>query len=787
MKVFVSFLCAFVILSISIALNNPMIREVIFFFGGFMLWMVLSYRLEKSIQVPRFVIPLAVYMLLLSGLFLLKHDKPYMFHWFGVSIIFVLCIILFSDVLKTWRLIEILENALVMLAVIACIFNLFEVFSWYQKWVNLTGQVFDLPPKGYRVSGFFLGAPNSFAGFLNIIWPIVLFRILVAKERWKKMIFGGLLLVFGVLMYFTASRSGWISALASITFIFMVSYRRQLFDLARRNTQSISNKHFWVTTLKLLPIILIVVGFLYFALFIQVRATDRNPFGLTGRTGIWSVAKDSISASPIIGNGPGVFPIAYAENMSKRVDLIGFHIDAHNMWLQIGVETGAVGILLILITLMLLIRSIFNSYHATSSHEDQKRLVIYTAIGVSVLVFNQIDFSFASNNYLLAICTLLVVAIIMTLAPDSEFLKLPRIFVFPIVVIALGIFSYLFITLNFELDSVRDGLTAAQDGNWNKAREKFCEDTEHNSNEGFYSFNCSFANTMLAYLGDDREVITGSLTAQKRGLEIDPSWGINRVNLSVLQWENGENQEAMENLKKESINFASNSHSPYPAIHLNYGWMAEKSGYDQEAIDSYNTALVLDPWLVNSAFVNKSPLFKTAIQHISQNYEDNIWQGLKYFEQGSYERALNEIDLAIEDNPSSEMAYGILALINQSMGKSNIADNNIQKALFLGTNVRTLSIAGRIARENGNFEDASDYLLRAYKRLYSDTNTRNYFYLVYRVWPYWQIFSPYMRQDLVLSEDALEGFVWLADYLNESRDMEIKNQIQNFIERSELN
>ena len=195
--------------------------------------------------------------------------------------------------------------------------------------------------------------------------------------------------------------------------------------------------------------------------------------------------------------------------------------------------------------------------------------------------------------------------------------------------------------------------------------------------------------------------------------------------------------------------------------------MAEQSGYDQEAIESYNTALGLDPWLVNSAFVNKSPLFKTAIQYNSQNYEDNIWQGLKYYEQGSYERVLNEIDLAIEDNPSSEMAYGIFALINQSMGKSNIADNNIQKALFLGTNVRTLSIAGRIARENGDFEEASDYLLRAYKRLYSDANTRNYFYLVYRVWPYWQIFSPYMRQDLILSEDALEDFVWLADYLNE--------------------
>ena len=258
--------------------------------------------------------------------------------------------------------------------------------------------------------------------------------------------------------------------------------------------------------------------------------------------------------------------------MSERFDLIGFHIDAHNMWLQIGVETGLIGILIVLVAFVLLVKSIFVAFHTCVNAIHRQRLITYSVIGISILVYNQVDFSFASINYLLAISSLLVLAMIVTMTPESEFVMISRIKIFPIIIIALGIFSYLFITLDLKLESVRDGLNAVQDGDWKQARDYFCEENEHYSIEGLYSFNCSLANSMLSYLSDDREVSTSALTAQKRGLESDPSWGINWVNLSVLQWENGENQEAIENLKKESINFASNSHSPYPAIHLKL-WM----------------------------------------------------------------------------------------------------------------------------------------------------------------------------------------------------------------------
>ena len=177
MKVIGSFFCAFLILSVSLAVNNPMRRDVIFFLVGFILWMVLSYRIDKLINVPQFVIPLSIYVIFLLVLYMYKHDNPYVYHWTGVSIIFVLLIILFSDVLKTWHLQEIVENALIILSIYACIFNLVEIFNWYHKWLNLNGQVFVLPLKGIRISGFFLGAPNSFAGSLNIIWPIVLLRL----------------------------------------------------------------------------------------------------------------------------------------------------------------------------------------------------------------------------------------------------------------------------------------------------------------------------------------------------------------------------------------------------------------------------------------------------------------------------------------------------------------------------------------------------------------------------------------------------------------------------------
>jgi hypothetical protein len=100
------------------------------------------------------------------------------------------------------------ENALINYGLTFSFVDLLLAYFWHNNWWQITGTVFSLPPEGYRSPGIFLGHPNVMAGFINLILPIMLVRLLQERDWKKRALWISGLLPIAIALYFTSSRTG---------------------------------------------------------------------------------------------------------------------------------------------------------------------------------------------------------------------------------------------------------------------------------------------------------------------------------------------------------------------------------------------------------------------------------------------------------------------------------------------------------------------------------------------------------------------------------------------------
>ncbi|MDD3627420.1 MAG: O-antigen ligase family protein, partial [bacterium] len=263
--------------------------------------------------------------------------------------------------------------------------------------------------------GFLVKRITSFGGafdntFIKIILVLIIaFYVLIcflSSYLFKNYFYAGFFLGFGIIGIYsnilTKSRGSWLGLLVSILLIILFILYEISIYFSNKKSEIINEKpDSEITERK--PVLKYFLSFagLSLLLFLTVSIfsyrflpgdikTRLSEFNLKSRTvkvrmTIMEGALKMIKARPIFGYGIGSFQIEFPPNRPNDYMLNGVShntINAHNEYLQVGAESGAVGFFLFIFLILLYFKNIFY-YLIKASSSIYKYILL--AFGISIL------------------------------------------------------------------------------------------------------------------------------------------------------------------------------------------------------------------------------------------------------------------------------------------------------------------------------------------------------------------------------------------------------------------
>ncbi len=742
---------------------------------GTIVWIIARFRNKREFHLPRFTIFFGI-LLILTALLVSKSPLlgPSIERFLG-GILLLLAMMFVVDSLEgPWKALT-WENGLLTVAIIVSVIGLTDVIEWYRTWWEISGNTFTQPPFQFRLPGSWLYHPNILAGFINIVLPITFVRILRSKDARIRAMWVACFFLLSINLYFTSSRGGWVGAVLGIgltlILLFRISILRAWKTFSAERNRYLNWRIFVVAGIILLFWVILVGAFVR-----QLQHATHGPIA-TARTEIWSRAFDIILDSPLLGHGPGSFSVLIAQASQNPPGFYWAH--AHNMWLQIGAETGVLGLLVVSIMVVTLAIAFLRAWK-NAAEDNRSDLAAYAGVLVAVLSHNLVDHLF--DSYLYSVSVIIVCVLILHLQPEKRKPKFPAEKITPMV----GVILIIFISVSvFTLQGSRgysEGVEHALSGDWNNARDKICNAAEINPNQSIYSYQCVLLNLKHVADGNSAESLQTTIDLQKAAMELDPYWPVHWANLATLEWIIGDEEAAVKHME-----VAIDAAPRYALFHLNLGWMEEQLGHEANALEAYTIALKNDPFLARTIFFAKTDLRQSAL--LAEHFEESLaqpeqysWLGWQSLSDDDPETARHNFGLSIQERAQNPSAYAGLALAAQMLGDDEGASRFIQIAFFSGSASTTnILSAARIARAQGLEEDAIILFMQAYEALKGPKVSSNYYTLVHRRATLPFDFMPqFMRANI--TQDLLDDFNWLADRLEERGWQDISVSVRDRIE-----
>ena len=129
----------------------------------------------------------------------------------------------------------------------------------------------------------------------------------------------------------------------------------------------------------------------YYALNeLSLKYTDK-PL-LTGRNTIWSQLVDLISMKPWLGYGSSVAP----------EDFLSTSLSAHNLYLQIGLQTGIVGIFLLLSFFFLIWKTLWKN-------RNDRKVVLVSSFFIGIIVHQTFEVTLTQNHFVIGLLQWMII------------------------------------------------------------------------------------------------------------------------------------------------------------------------------------------------------------------------------------------------------------------------------------------------------------------------------------------------------------------------------------------
>ncbi len=220
-----------------------------------------------------------------------------------------------------------------------------------------------------RVISFF-NNPNVLGEFLVMTIPVMLATIWGIKKENHKAVYTCAFLAMAACMIFTWSRGAWLGVVFASILFFVIMDSRWLFA--------------GFMALLVLPLLLIATG--NTAILERLISIGNTADTSTAyRVAIWGSALDMIRDFwiPGIGIGTDAFYVVYPAYAAIGAD---FALHTHNLYLQIWVEMGIIGIGSFFAMIFMLVRQTF-SYVVVSARKKDPVSKIVIALGAGILGF----------------------------------------------------------------------------------------------------------------------------------------------------------------------------------------------------------------------------------------------------------------------------------------------------------------------------------------------------------------------------------------------------------------
>ncbi len=226
--------------------------------------------------------------------------------------------------------------------------------------------------------------------YLAMLLILALMQFMNSKRYTERFLWGGLIGLFGVGLYFSYGRAGWISFVVALFVIAALRYRKLLL---------------------ILPVVLIFAIILVPAIserFSDISAaalSDRNSSTLGARIEVWKGAIEVVKDHLILGVGYGVGRYKVGEYLGQYSWMI------HNDYISVLLETGVIGLIMFLVWQGHWLYSIFIVYRNSSYTYDKILSLAILAIFVASLVSRVTDNSL-QDSYRLYFLSALVAAVL---------------------------------------------------------------------------------------------------------------------------------------------------------------------------------------------------------------------------------------------------------------------------------------------------------------------------------------------------------------------------------------
>jgi O-antigen ligase len=303
---------------------------------------------------------LASLALVLSSVLGLATSDAILFALMQWAAVAVLLFLVFDLLALGWRprifvLATLVTSSLVLLLALGA------VSGWLLRWVLLWKPGDQLLPVGFRVDVFRLH-PNQVAMVLNAGLPIVLVGLWRTQVRLRQALWALWLLAYVVVLFFTSSRGGWLSASAICTVV-----------LAALLLEA------WRSGKRRLVVTALLGAMFYGALFGALLLSQRSEvlaqhggtfFNPVGRTAFWSRAIELFARYPLLGAGPAGYDIAFQiADVSSRF----FRPQhAHSLYLTTLSELGITGAAALALLVFSTMRVWYQSWQLVGRSADGK-------------------------------------------------------------------------------------------------------------------------------------------------------------------------------------------------------------------------------------------------------------------------------------------------------------------------------------------------------------------------------------------------------------------------------
>ncbi len=749
----------------------------------FIAWIVVQIVSKRTIVIPHFFLPL---MMLLPLQLLLLSRSPINQTGPAIisqSIILVLSFIMVFNLLKDSGKTFVWEQAILSVGIIHAVMGLWYYFTWSMSWWEIS-HIFSPPPVGNRLGGAFIGHANIFAAFLNLLLPIALIRLLRSKQRAERAIWSLVLVLFLSAIFLTSSRGGWIGAAVACSISSLVYYAPTLV----RHYQS---KRITFTSLlsgKKLPAIglsVALLGLVLIAMSRQIQRASKVPI-LFSRGYIWKPALNAIKGSPIWGNGPGSFSVIYTSFDAPPPHWNTNH--AHNLLLQIWVELGIPGIILVLAAALILARSIFRILQRDLN--SAVKLAPFIGALTGMLIHHLFDYAFINLIFLLSV--LLISSFILFHDSERRDIQLSPY-------IASITSSILIITLmTISLQSFKasseywKGIAPARKGQWEISKEAFCKSASSSPRNTFYAIQCATAEANSIRTEPDPDY-QSSINMLSNAIEADPYWPIHTANLAYLYWEQGDPDSAITLMWK-----AAQSAPDLTVLRLNLALMLEAEDNETAAATAFYKSMESDPYLAFSHLMQQTSL-RSSITDVfisdvleepgnffnleNSEYASFDWLGFYSLTLKDYENAQYYFERSQDAHSAGSNSLSGLAEVSLMRGELEQATMLIRHALFISpSSYSSRFVYGRILREQRLEDQAAEQLRIAFSELSGKTYSLQYYGYAYNKYSPHPDLLVFFRTGDITRQHVMQ-LQWLAEIEAGSGSNDMAETILEYLSR----